>query len=343
MATNEFKDALKLFTSITRPFFAKGVSSTYRSNVTAIQTELDKLSGKPQILEDWILPQLNNHSASSVYDLLKNVIDEFDKVFTSKGVILIGSYTTSNCRSALIAFTKFILGHYKAKLYLQNDEESCRLVARNALFCTVKVANDIKAGNVGSGINKNHSGGSGKGNMYYSWFCYIYQRKATGQTRGTHTPIQPGQPDPEGMIDYILDDNQQAGLAIKNAVIEGLPAWLKATYRDFKDYMACHIWDKSCYDYRYHTSVFNLVLLPASIGGLSDYCDAVKEMLQYEAAMRFGVYPGINDPNGNPYNYEMSIETSRIYKRIDDDWRQPDQHQIALANIKAGMIPKALK
>ena len=99
--------------------------------------------------------------------------------------------------------------------------------------------------------------------------------------------------------------------------------------------MACHIWDKSCYDYRYHTSVFNLVLLPKSVGGLSDYCDAVKEILQYEAAMRFGVYP-------DGYSYAMSPATQKIYAKLHNEWRQPDEHQIALANIKAGMIPKAL-
>lgn len=341
MATKRFKDALAQFSTTTKPFFAKGVPATYRSNVTAIQTELDKLSNKPQLLEDWILPQIKKNSASSVYDLLKNVTDEFDRVFTSKGIKKIGSYKTSNCRHGLIAFTKFILGQYKANLYLalkrQTDEESCRQVARNALFCTVEIAEKVRDGDAGSGLNKKHIGGKkGKGNMYYSWFCYIYQRKAAGQTRGTHFKFTSGQPNPEGMIEYILDDNQQAGLAIKGAVKLGIPACLKAAGSKFEDYMACHIWDKSCYDYRYHTSVFNLVLLPASIGGLSDYCDAVKEMLQYEAAMRFGVYP-------DGYSYAMSPATQKIYAKLDKEWRQPEQHQIVLANIKAGMIPKVLK
>jgi len=338
MATPDFKEALKLFSATVKPFYSR--PATYRSNITAIQTELDKMSG-PQLLEDWILPQIKNVSKSSVYDLLKNVTDEFDRFFPQGSTINIGSYRTIDCRHALIAFTRFILGYYKANLYLQlkrqTDLENCKLVARNALFCTVKVAEKVRDGDAGSGLNKKHIGGKkGKGNMYYSWFCYKHQRKAVGQTRLAHIMIKPGQPDPESMIDYILDDNQKASLAVKNAVKAGLPKWLRASYRDFEDYMACHIWDKSCYDYRYHTSVFNLVLLPISIGGLSDYCPAVKEILRYEAAMRFKVYP-------DGYSYAMSPETQKIYNNLHDDWRQPDQHQIALANINAGITPTGLK
>lgn len=338
MATKEFAEALTLFSATVKPFFGPRTPSTYGSYVSAIQTELEKMPSKPQILEDWILPQIKNKSKSSVYDLLDNVIDEFEKHFV-KGR-RIGAYSWHKCRSALIAFTKFILGQYKANLYLalkrQSDEENCRLVARNAIFCTVDVAKGVKNGTFGSNLNKKHPGGRGSGNQYYSWFCYIYQRKAVGQARGAHIGFLPGQPNPEGMIDYILDDNQKASLAIKSAVKEGFPKWLRKACTDFEDYMACHIWDKSCYDYRYHTSVFNLVLLPKSVGGLSDYCDAVKEMLQYEAAMRFEVYP-------NGYNRLMSSTTQKIYDKLHNDWRQPEEHKKALTNIKAGLTPKALK
>lgn len=337
MATREFKDALSKFSKIAKPFFGSGVPSTYRSNVTAIQKELDSCNG-PQILEDWILPQIKKKCANSVFELLDDVTKKFDNELILKSKSMIGSYDKPSCRSALIAFTKFILGQYKGALYMQNDEESCRQVARNALFCTVKVAEKVRDGDAGSGLNKKHKGGKkGKGNRYYSWYCYKYQRKTTGQEEeiGTLIKMSP-QLDPENMGEYILDSNVLAAYSIKYAVIEGLPQWLKATYRDFVDYMACHIWGKSCYDYRYHTSLFNLVLLPTSLGGLSDYCPAVKEMLQYEAAMRFGVYP-------DGYDYVMSPETQKIYKKLDDDWRQPEEHKIALANIKAGMKPTALK
>lgn len=319
-------EALKVYEPIAT-FISKGTTSNYGTFIRSIQSELDTMPGKPQILEEWILPQIKNKSNSSVYALLKKVLNEFQTNF-KKGQ-KIGSYKWSDCRSALISFTKFILGQYKANLYLQlkrqSDFENCRLVARNALFCTVEVAKGVENGTFGSKLNKNHPKGKKKGNMYYSWFCYIYQRKAVGKSRSAHISFLSGQPNPEGMIDYILDDNQKASLAIKSAVKAGFPKWLRKACTDFEDYMACHIWDKSCYDYRYHTSVFNLVLLPKSVGGLSDYCDAVKEMLQYEAAMRFGVFP-------DGYNKEMSPTTQKIYDKLHNEWRQPEEHKKAVTN-----------
>lgn len=333
MATTDFQEALKLFSATVKPFYKRGVASSYRSYVTAIQTELDKLSNKPQLLEDWILPRINDNSAISVFDLLDTVKDEFDKEFTLKGISTIGPYNTSDCRSALISFAKYILGQYKANVYLAldrgDDLESCKRVARNALFCTVEVANRIKKGIIGSRTNMNHAAvnGNTKGNDYYSWFCFGFQRKKSGQTRRAVIAITAGAPDPQGIGMYVLDDNSAANEAIKKAVLEGLPVWMKTKFNDFKDYMACHIWDGTCYDYRYHTSVFNLVLLPTSVGGLSDYSTAVKELLQYEAAMRFGVYPA-------GQNYEMSNKTKNIYKLIHKEWRQQKEHKKVLNRIK---------
>ena len=148
-------------------------------------------------------------------------------------------------------------------------------------------------------------GENNEGNIYYSWYNCRYQRKKNGQTKGT-TVIG---------SNVIYDDNTMAQVAIKNAVKLSLPH-LKCV--DFKDYMACHIWDKTCYDSRFHTSVFNLVLVPKAIAGLTDFNDAVKEMLQYESARRFGVYPeGTNKPK-EPKNF----------KRIAV-WRQQNEHDKA--------------
>ena len=337
MATKAFLEALKLFNASVKPFYGKGVPASYLSYITAIQTALDQTSSSPQILEDWILPQMKTKGKPSPSGPVDNVLDEFNRAFGN--VNKIGSYRKSDCHSALIAFTKFILGQYKSDLYLgidqKSDEVYCRLVARNALFCTKDVADKIKQGVLGSKLNKMHPGGIGKGNMYYSWFCYGFQRMTIGQKKRTHVTIPSGRPDPEGILEYVLDDNSMANQAIKNAVIAGFPSWMKSGYNSFENYMACHIWDKTCYDYRYHTSVFNIVLLPTSIGGLTDYCPAVKELLQVESAMRFGVYPEV-------CSFYMSREIMSIYNKLHGEWRQPDEHDIAANNVKTKRTPIAI-
>ena len=325
MAKDDFKNTIEKFISSVKPFYTnKDTPSSYGSYLNAIQRELDRTTGE-QILEDWILKEFTQSYSNSSFELIDHIENKFKELFGSTKSI--GSYSKSQCHSALIAFAKYILGQYKANLYvaldLNIDKANCILVARNAIFCTVDVANGIKEGKLGSKLNKKHSGGNGRGNKYFSWYCYRYQRKAIGQPRNKHCTIsKERKPDPESIIEYILDNNSMANQAIKRGVIEGLPEWMKLKYNDFEDYMACHIWDKTCYDYRYHTSMFNLVLLPKSIGGLSDYCKAVKEMLQYEAAMRFGVYP-------EECSFEMSDETKKIYDSLHDQWRQPDEHKNA--------------
>jgi hypothetical protein len=53
----------------------------------------------------------------------------------------------------------------------------------------------------------------------------------------------------------------------------------------------CHVWPETCYDVRYHTSLANLVLLPAPLAGLSDHHKAVAECLRYRSYELFGWYP----------------------------------------------------
>ena len=315
IVSKELNEALKAYKGVLGQFLTTGSTRSYCSYVRAIENEMWKSNPNFSLLNDWILPQIGKTNVDTVYELLEAVLEEFDNSFLSASKIL--KYKKSKCRSALASFTKFVLGQYKANLYvsldLGNDLDNCRLVARNALFCTVDVANKIKTGDLGARTNL------GKGNDYHSWFCCGFQRKKTNETRGDVINIVAGNPDPQGIGFYILDDNTKANEAIKKAVMEGLPTWMKTRYNDFSEYMACHIWDGTCYDYRYHTSVFNLVLLPKSIGGLTDYCQAVKEMLQYESAMRFGVYP-------SGKNHTMSSKTKKIYKDLHNDWRQPQEH-----------------
>lgn len=212
---------------------------------------------------------------------------------------------------------KFLFGFYQGNLILSldpcSDKLACELVAKNALFCTIDVAEKVKIGELGSKENKEKGG-----NNYYSWYCCAYQRK-TGKKQKMYQQekIAAGAPDPLGLGCYKYDGNTMANLAIKTAIIAGLPKFL--ANGKFTDYMACHIWDRTCYNYLYHTSVINLVLLPSSIAGLSDYNDAVKELLQYEAARRFGCYPATATPPKQP----------KFYARLHKLWRQSDEHQKA--------------
>lgn len=216
--------------------------------------------------------------------------------------------------SSYKSFAKWLIGYYHANIWLsldtQTDLNFCRLIAENALFCSYDVALEVKKGTMGG---KNNI--SINGNNYYSWYNCLYQRKIKGQTKGDKIQGANGK--------YaIADDNTMANVAIKNAVKLSLP---HLKYVDFKDYMACHIWDKTCYDNRFHTSVFNLVLVPKAIAGLTDFNDAVKEMLQYESALRFGVYPKVNGIKAptKPDNYDKVII-----------WRQQKEHDDAIDRHK---------
>lgn len=298
---NNLEEALQLYRQIAVFYVSKKTVDNY---CTFIRTLQKNYSGV--LIDDLILPFINHPNP------IQCIILRFNSLFTAKQI---GKYSKNDCQSALISFAKFILGQYDANLYLglerTNDKENCMIVAKNALFCTIDIAEQVKIGQLGSRDNMRIIN-SRKGNDYYSWFRCKYQRANASQIVGGTIPSKAIDPLGAGVIK--LDSNNQANLAIKYAVIAGLPNWLQKSYRIFNDYMACHIWDKTCYDYLYHTSVFNLVLLPKSIGGLTDYNEAVKKLLQYEAAMRFGMYPKTEKTPALPDYYN------------DVKWRQPDEH-----------------
>lgn len=237
-------------------------------------------------------------------NIIQDIENSFNKLNSSKPV----GKSKTDYLSSYKSFAKWLIGYYHANIWLsldtQTDLNFCRLIAENALFCSYDVAQEVKKGTMGGENNKR--------NRYYSWYNCLYQRKKNGQTKGT-TVIG---------SNVIYDDNTMANVAIKNAVKLSLPH-LKCV--DFKDYMACHIWDKTCYDSRFHTSVFNLVLVPKAIAGLTDFNDAVKEMLQYESALRFGVYPNVNGIKAptKPVNYDKVII-----------WRQQKEHDAAIKRHK---------
>lgn len=72
-----------------------------------------------------------------------------------------------------------------------------------------------------------------------------------------------------------LDDNSYANHTIKRAI--GVPR------ERLVGFEACHIWPRTCYDARYHTTIANLVLLPRALAGLSDHDPEIRAALQYRA------------------------------------------------------------
>ena len=98
-----------------------------------------------------------------------------------------------------------------------------------------------------------------------------------------------------------VDDNTYANQAIKLAAF-GM--------RRVHGFHACHVWPGTCYDARYHTSIANLMLLPAAIAGLSDHDAKVASVLQYRAFELFGWKPEESPIPQRPYQYPT-----------DDIWR----------------------
>ena len=171
------------------------------------------------------------------------------------------------------------------------DSIACELVAQSAIFCPAEIFKMVKKGELGSRENL------GIGNIYGSWYNCKYQRAKHYQKRG------------EKCGDITFDDNTYANNAIKLAMLKGLEKYgIHGSSRQiFKGFETCHIWPETCYDARYHTSVANVVLLPREIAGLTDHCQAVEDLLKYEAWKRFGFKPDEADVPAKPKNYSKII------------------------------------
>lgn len=171
------------------------------------------------------------------------------------------------------------------------DSIACELVAQSAIFCPKEIFEMVKNGELGSRENE------GVGNIYGSWYNCKYQRAKHFQKRG------------EKCGDITFDDNTYANNAIKLAVLKGLEKYcIHGNFRQiFKGFETCHIWPDTCYDARYHTSVANVVLLPREIAGLTDHCQAVEDLLKYEAWKRFRFKPDEEEAPQRPKNYSKII------------------------------------
>jgi hypothetical protein len=80
-----------------------------------------------------------------------------------------------------------------------------------------------------------------------------------------------------------IDNNTMANYAIKLAVFGSRNRCTRLH--------VCHVWPETCYDVRYHTSLANLVLLPAALAGVSDHDPTVAACLQYRAYELIGWHP----------------------------------------------------
>lgn len=102
-----------------------------------------------------------------------------------------------------------------------------------------------------------------------------------------------------------LDDNTMANLAVKLAVFGS---------RDRCRRMhVCHVWPETCYDVRYHTSLANLVLLPAALAGLSDHHEGVAQCLRYRSYVLFGWHPEQSSAPEMPVGYPAAADWARRF------------------------------
>ena len=198
-------------------------------------------------------------------------------------------------KTGLKRFCDFVCGFTHSTTNLRSiknfDSIACELVAQSAIFCPTKIFELVKNGELGSREN------IGVGNTYGSWYNCKYQRAKHFQKRG------------EKCGNITFDDNTYANNAIKLAVLKGLEKYgIHGNSRQiFKGFETCHIWPDTCYDARYHTSVANVVLLPREIAGLTDHCQAVEDLLKYEAWKRFRFKPNEEDVPQRPKNYSKIV------------------------------------
>ncbi len=238
----------------------------------------------------------------------------YDGLYDNNNSLAMDANSVANhaCRSALREYAEYLRKSGRATILIKADdclaqvpnfdELACKLIAATAIFCDKIEAEMVRAGDLGSGYN------IGKGNAYYSWEnCTI--RRARSKEKALNLKVNPQNPD------IRLDKNNYANNAIRRAVCEGLKRkyGVSVEPNDFEGFEACHIWEDSCYDERYHTSVANLVLIPRCLAALTDHCTAVRDLLKYKAFNRFGFKPD-NEPNP----VEPAVYAKVVWKKFEE-------------------------
>jgi hypothetical protein len=130
-----------------------------------------------------------------------------------------------------------------------------------------------------------------KRSPHATWFPNCRRGKNGEPKRGTAGSVR-------------LDDNTMANLAIKVAVFGSRNRCTRMH--------VCHVWPETCYDVRYHTSLANLVLLPAALAGLSDHHEGVAQCLRYRSYELFGWHPA-----------DIAVPEMPVGYPAVSDWAQP--------------------
>lgn len=124
--------------------YEKKVLSDFKSRIKAILTKVDIL--------DWL------QEAGEKDDPYKFAMEKFNEKLMP--ILEYELSTKNSIKSAYKKLVFFVFSQYDANLYMSNssDLEFCKLVAKNALFCTVEVAEQVKKGEIGSDENKKITG-----------------------------------------------------------------------------------------------------------------------------------------------------------------------------------------
>lgn len=255
--------------AITNGTIRKNCVSSYISSVRRV----DRLSGN--LVVSWITNAISGNTAGKTP--LLYVMAEFDKWVTLSSVNN-NKNTWSKLQSYFKDFARTIIGVFKANEWAfkstKFDKTLCQIVAMNAIFASFDVIEKVKRHKLGRKENLNIETPQEE-NKYASWDNMTHIRVTNKKNKI-----------PQGLK---ADDNTIANHAIKRAIIASYGLNF-GKYDDFNDYEACHIWDMPG-DPRYYASIMNLVLVPRAFGQLTDHCDAVKQLLRYEAHERFGFCP----------------------------------------------------
>lgn len=269
----------------------------------------------------WREPGMNPHLQQAINDGIGNLLRTYRTLSPRPSVSLASAgaealissltnpaYPVSDYKSACRKLVAFICSGFDGTCRVElmyDDEQLMSLIAASALFAPPQIVEDVVLGRAGCKENK-----SNKGNDFASWHYCKYQRKTPSQKKGgTFTypdPKNPGIP-----LTGRYDDNTQANLAIKTALLKAPNTFLRISeIKDFQNYTACHIWDgqsssgtnagSTVYDNRFHTSLTNIVLIPSVLAGITDHNPVVSECLRIRSHDLYGHIPGLHFPGTRP-------------------------------------------
>ena len=284
-----FKDMMAYYKSTFRGKYVDPLKKSTINSYDSYLRSVDKANGG--ITDSWISNAILSRGSDPVMD----AVNAFDNFFN--GYQKVSPKTISNWKAAYRSLAETIIGIFYANVWAFTNNRNnqifllCQIVAQNALFASKDIVDGVINGKEGTPDNKKQGG-----NSYASWDHMLHVRDNSVK-KGTQITVKG--------YSCIADDNTSANHYIKQAIIKSL-GLKNCSQSLFRDYEACHVWDKA-YDPRYYASIANLILVPRAYGQLTDHCPEVKEMLRFEVYNRFGFLPQ-NEPVPNkPKFYDKII------------------------------------